>query len=70
MATFDFTPLYHSTVGFDRLSNLLAHALDATRAGTCVDLLPDWDRRGQCLNNAPPTGSFHFLGTDRSFGAF
>ena len=33
MATFDFTPLYHSTVGFDRLSNLLAHALDRDESG-------------------------------------
>lgn len=28
MATLDFTPLYRSTVGFDRLSMLLSHALD------------------------------------------
>ncbi len=33
MATFDFTPLYHSTVGFDRLSNLLSHALDRDESG-------------------------------------
>lgn len=28
MATLDFSPLYHSTVGFDRLSSLLSQALD------------------------------------------
>lgn len=33
MATFDFTPLYHSTVGFDRLSTLLSHALDRDESG-------------------------------------
>ena len=30
---FDFTPLYHSTVGFDRPSNLLSHALDRDESG-------------------------------------
>jgi molecular chaperone IbpA len=33
MATFDFTPLYHSTVGFDRLPGLLAHALERDESG-------------------------------------
>ena len=28
MATFDFTPFYHATVGFDRISSLLADALE------------------------------------------
>jgi molecular chaperone IbpA len=33
MATLDFTPLYHSTVGFDRLPDLLAHALTRDESG-------------------------------------
>lgn len=33
MATLDFSPLYHSTVGFDRLPNLLAQALDRDEGG-------------------------------------
>ena len=33
MATFDFSPLYHSTVGFERLSDLLAHALEREESG-------------------------------------
>jgi molecular chaperone IbpA len=33
MATLDFTPLYHSTVGFDRLPTLLAHALKRDESG-------------------------------------
>jgi molecular chaperone IbpA len=33
MATLDFTPLYHSTVGFDRLPNLLSHALARDEGG-------------------------------------
>lgn len=33
MATLDFTPLYHSTVGFDRLPRLLAQALDRDEGG-------------------------------------
>jgi len=33
MATLDFTPLYHSTVGFDRLSTLLTHALERDEGG-------------------------------------
>jgi len=33
MATLDFTPLYHSTVGFDRLPMLLAQALDRDEGG-------------------------------------
>ena len=33
MATLDFTPLYHSTVGFDRLPTLLAHALERDDSG-------------------------------------
>lgn len=33
MATFDFTPLYRSTVGFDRIPSLLAHALDREESG-------------------------------------
>ena len=33
MATLDFTPLYHSTVGFDRLPGLLAHALERDESG-------------------------------------
>lgn len=33
MATLDFTPLYHSTVGFDRLPDLLAHALARDESG-------------------------------------
>jgi molecular chaperone IbpA len=28
MATLDFTPLYRSTIGFDRLPSLLSHALE------------------------------------------
>jgi len=34
MATLDFTPLYHSTVGFDRLPSLLAHALERDESGS------------------------------------
>lgn len=33
MATFDFTPLYRSTVGFDRIPSLLSHALDREESG-------------------------------------
>src|ERR1044072_6826850 len=33
MASLDFTPLYHSTVGFDRLPSLLAHALERDESG-------------------------------------
>ena len=33
MATLDFTPLYHSTIGFDRLPNLLSQALDRDEGG-------------------------------------
>ena len=33
MATLDFTPLYHSTVGFDRLPTLLSHALTRDESG-------------------------------------
>ena len=33
MAILDFTPLYHSTVGFDRLPDLLAHALTRDETG-------------------------------------
>ena len=33
MATLDFTPLYHSTVGFDRLPSLLAQALERDESG-------------------------------------
>src|ERR1044072_9732239 len=33
MASLDFTPLYHSTVGFDRLPSLLAHALERDETG-------------------------------------
>ena len=33
MATLDFTPLYHSTVGFDRLPTLLSHALARDESG-------------------------------------
>ncbi len=33
MATLDFTPLYHSTVGFDRLPMLLSQALDRDEGG-------------------------------------
>jgi molecular chaperone IbpA len=33
MATLDFTPLYHSTVGFDRLPGLLSQALDRQESG-------------------------------------
>jgi molecular chaperone IbpA len=33
MATLDFTPLYHTTVGFDRLPNLLSHALARDEGG-------------------------------------
>ena len=33
MATLDFTPLYHSTVGFDRLPDLLAHSLARDESG-------------------------------------
>ena len=28
MATLDFTPLFRSSVGFDRLPSLLSHALE------------------------------------------
>lgn len=33
MATLDFTPLYRSTVGYDRLPLLLAHALERDESG-------------------------------------
>jgi hypothetical protein len=33
MSTLDFTPLYHSTVGFDRLPALLAQALERDESG-------------------------------------
>jgi molecular chaperone IbpA len=33
MATFDLTPLYHATVGFDRVSRLLGEALERENAG-------------------------------------
>jgi molecular chaperone IbpA len=33
MATLDFTPLYHSTVGFDRLPDLLTGALERDDGG-------------------------------------
>jgi molecular chaperone IbpA len=33
MATLDFTPLYHSTVGFDRLPMMLAQALSRDEGG-------------------------------------
>jgi molecular chaperone IbpA len=33
MATFDLTPFYHATVGFDRISKLLAHALERDDTG-------------------------------------
>jgi molecular chaperone IbpA len=33
MATVDFTPLYHSTIGFDRLPMLLSQALDRDEGG-------------------------------------
>ena len=33
MTTLDFTPLYHLTVGFDRLPDLLAHALARDESG-------------------------------------
>jgi molecular chaperone IbpA len=33
MATLDFTPLYRSTVGFDRLPALLAHAMQREEIG-------------------------------------
>jgi len=33
MATFDFTPLYRSTVGFDRLPLLLSHTLQREEGG-------------------------------------
>jgi len=33
MATFDFTPFYHATVGFDRISSLLADALERDETG-------------------------------------
>ena len=33
MATLDFTPLYHSTVGFDRLPDLLMGALQRDEGG-------------------------------------
>jgi molecular chaperone IbpA len=33
MATLDFTPLYHTTVGFDRLPNLLSHAMTRDEGG-------------------------------------
>ena len=33
MATFDLTPFYHATVGFDRISSLLADALERDEAG-------------------------------------
>ena len=32
MRTFDLTPLYRSTVGFDRMANLIDHALSADTA--------------------------------------
>jgi molecular chaperone IbpA len=33
MATFDLTPLYHATIGFDRVSRLLGEALERENAG-------------------------------------
>ncbi|HEX7073181.1 MAG TPA: Hsp20 family protein [Hyphomicrobiaceae bacterium] len=33
MATLDFTPLYRSTVGFDRVSMLLSHAMQREESG-------------------------------------
>jgi len=33
MATFDFAPLYRSSIGFDQLPNLLAHALQRDETG-------------------------------------
>lgn len=33
MATLDFTPLYRSTVGFDRVSTLLSHAMQREESG-------------------------------------
>jgi molecular chaperone IbpA len=33
MAALDFTPLYHSTVGFDRLSEMLSQALERDESG-------------------------------------
>ena len=33
MATFDLTPFYHATVGFDRISSLLADALERDETG-------------------------------------
>jgi molecular chaperone IbpA len=33
MATLDFTPFYHSTVGFDRLPDLLTGALSRDETG-------------------------------------
>jgi molecular chaperone IbpA len=33
MATLDFTPLYRSTIGFDQLPGLLAHALQRDETG-------------------------------------
>ena len=40
MATFDLTPFYHATVGFDRISSLLADALDRDETG-----FPPYNRR-------------------------
>lgn len=33
MATFDFTPLYRSSIGFDQIPGLLAHALQRDETG-------------------------------------
>ena len=33
MATLDFTPLFRSSVGFDRLPSLLSHALEREEGG-------------------------------------
>ena len=33
MATLDFTPLFRSTIGYDRLPSLLSHALERSEAG-------------------------------------
>ena len=33
MATLDFTPLFRSSVGFDRLPGLLSHALEREEGG-------------------------------------
>ena len=33
MATLDFTPLFRSTIGYDRLPGLLSHALERSEAG-------------------------------------